>query len=176
MRIKARINALQFKEAAKHQPRSNQQHERQCDFHDHNQIPKQASSGQAGSAAGPAQHIHQSGPGSAPGRSQAEKHGRGESGKDAEGEHNAVNIYALKPGKIRRRQRAQLANSRPGKCYARNSSYCSQQKRFRQEWTNQPPSTGAHGGAHCQFTLPQTGPHQQQIGDIGTGNEQKKNY
>jgi len=89
---------------------------------------------------------------------------------------NAINIYVLKAGKIRRSQRAQFLNSGPGQSHACNRAYCSQQKRFCQKRTNQPPSTGANGGAHSEFTLAQAGPDQQQVGYVRTGDEQKKNH
>src|SRR5262249_9762501 len=43
LRIEARINMLQFKKAAEHQSRSNQQYNRERPFRHHHDIPKRAS-------------------------------------------------------------------------------------------------------------------------------------
>ena len=113
-RIESRIDALQLEKAAEHQPRSDEQHEAQRHLGDDHRIPERAAGAETGRAAAAAKHGHGIHAERAPRGHHPEEHGDRQRDRRGESEHGRVDADGVEPRKIRRRDRAQLANADPG--------------------------------------------------------------
>ena len=174
-RIESRIDALQFEKTSEHQPRPDEQHEAQRHFGDHHCIPEPAAGAETGGAAAAAKHGHGIHAERAPCGHHPEEHGHHQRDRRGESQHGRVDADSVEPRQIRRGDRAQLANANPGKRDAGARAERGEHERVGQHLTDDAPAAGSERGAHREFPFTDPRPDQQQVRDVGAGDQQEKN-
>ena len=171
-RIEAGVGVLQGHERADHQARANQQHERQSNLGNHRSVAQPSSAATADQAAARPQHIHHVRTRRPPGRRDAEDQRCGKRRRGREGEHRTIERHGGGPRQGVRRQLDQRINAELRQPQAGDAAEEGQHQAFGDQLPDQAPAAAADRGAHRQLALARGRSHQQQVGDVGAGDQQ----
>ena len=105
-------------------------------------------------------------------RCDSEKHGRNPGGRKSERQHAPVEPDFIQPRNIGRREAHQQRRNPDGDQQAERARGQRQQAAFGEHLANNARAAGAHGGADGDFACAPGGFGQQQVRDIGAGDQQ----
>ena len=174
--IETGIDALKFQETAHHQSAADQQYEGERHFGDHHYVAQHPRIPQACSATASAQHDGDIGARGAQGRHDAEESRGHERGGRGEGDHYRIDGDGVEARQARRRQRAEFADAGIGERQPEARTGAGEYGGFGQRLADQRPTAAAHRGAYREFPFAQGGAHQQEVGDVGAGDQQEEDH
>ena len=173
VRAEPRIDRQQALEAADEQAGAREQDDGQRDLDDH-QRRAQAAAPRAAAAHAVLQRVVEIGPRRRHRRCEAEEHGRGERDEHREGQDPAVERRRLEPwnGELLGGRREQRLKT-PGRDeHAAGRAGPRERDALDEQLPHEPETAGAERRPHRQLALPRRRARQEQVGDVGAGDEQ----
>ena len=174
LRLEARIELLRVPHAAKKQTRSDERHQRQRYFRNHQQAPQTVvGPAQRPATAADFQNLVDIRSGRLDGRDDAEDQTRDKGDDDSEAEHPSIERKIDRTIEKKRRPEGPQ-HIAPPVSHQKTSQTAQQRKQraFRQKLAYQAEASRAHGCANAQLLFPFGGLRQQQVGQIDAGDQQ----
>ncbi len=169
----SRMNAGQLLERSNHESGADEQDERQRDLHDDERIARpMALPARAGRASTAAEHAGDARAGVLEHRDGAEQQADGQRQHEREPQRGKVEGDLGKPRQVAGGERHQQAQRAVGQAEPDDAAEHAEGDAFEQQLAGDPPGSGAQRGANRQLLLPRFGPDEEQVGDVGAGNEE----
>ena len=176
VRLVARLDAAQRQEAAKHQARPDQQHERKRHFRDHHAISAECGPRPEPCVRPPRSAWITSGRAARTRRQNSKDGDSRQAGRSGEDEYPPVHGRGVDPRQVRGRYADQEADTRRRYANSQSRTEAGEEQRFSQCLGHQAPPASAKGRAHRQFAFPRGCAHQQQVGHVGAGDQEQEQH
>ena len=171
--VESRTNLLQRDEASHHQSRTDQQHEREGHFRNHEHAAHADLRLRRGRIRpGPQRPVHVDA-GGAQRRDEAERERRRGGDADSKQQNVRVDPDGIHTGQVRRIHPHEPARTQPCEEDTKQPAKSREHQTLRRQLPQQPAAARAKRTTHCQFTFAGGGAREQQVGDIRTGNQQE---
>ncbi len=182
VRLQPGISRPQPSERTDQQRRAREQHQRERHFRDHQELARPLVQRAAARTASFLQRGSQIGIGDRERRKQPEQDHRQRRNPQDEAGHTPIEqrqrlvkpIRIRKPRDVAWRHQQQSAHAPSAQCESQHTADRRQQYTLGQKLANHPPAPGADGRPDRQLPLPHSRARQQQVGDVGTGDQQHK--
>ena len=160
-------------EGAHHQPRADQQDDRQGDLGDHERVARAvAFAAVARAAAAFLERGRQPRAREAQHGNEAEEDTREERDAQREGQHDGVDADLVEARQVLRPDCREQADAGRGEPEAAETAEEAEREALGQQFGGQPPPARAERRADGQLLLSPLGAHEEEVGDVGAGDEQ----
>jgi hypothetical protein len=176
-RVEARPHRAQLPEAARHQPRRRQEHERERDLRHDQHLPRALPLPPLRRRAPPfAQHRREVAAAEPHDRKEAAEESHQHRHRERDGERRRVDSHRLDARNGHAAEPRQDSQADEGESDAEGAARRRQHQRFGDELPDHLGAPGAQRRAHRELALAALGPHQEEVGHVGAGRQQHEAY